>query len=549
MKKIFYLLATIALLCGCAKTAVDQAGGIYGIITDKTTNAPLNAAGVELYNWDGHSTDDYYNIPIPGTLITKIATGTDGHFEFNEINGGNYVLHVTMSGYTDVIYSVQVTNGQTAHADMQMEKLPPSLRVVNDNKQDISSLDFGSADADITRSFNIFNDGPESLEWQITVTAAWIVGVSKTSGTLNAGATQSVILTIDRNKLASGGNTTTVQITSNNGSKQITVTATGETRILPTLNTLDVSNIMSTSAVFNGQILTTGTPGYTERGFVYSLSSMPTVETTITKVTAAVTANNTYSSTVGGLSLGQTYFVRAYAVNKAGTAYSSNDVSFKTAMVLPVVTTQDAADINENSATLNGNITSTGDPAYTERGFVYNTSINPTIENCIKKEVVSGSGAIGQFSKTITGLTTGTPYYFCAYATNSAGTVYGQSLSFTPNNPNYVILSTAGIMVQKKDITNGTIDWNSANNLCKNSTVGGYTDWRMPTLNELAAMYSNKESIGGFTVSGSYPYYMSSTISSDGSWGPYYYCLNFWDGRETTTFAVDARARAVRTLP
>ena len=409
MKKTFYMiLAAAFFIAGCQKKE-EQPGSIYGSVSDKATGELIKTAAVELQ---------------PGG--TKHQTGTDGYFEIQNLKAGNYTLNVSKTGYSDVInYQVSVENGKTTRIDVPMEKLPPALRIVNDSQKDINELDFGSALSDVSRSFNIFNDSPESLEWDITKTAEWITNISRTSGTLKAGATQVIVITIDREKLAGGENTTSVHITSDNGSKQLTVKATGEVKILPTLNTLAATSITTTTATLNGEILTDGTPAYTERGFVYSLSPMPTLETTIAKITASVTSENNYSATVTGLTLNNTYYVRAYAINKAGKAYSTNEISFKTAMVAPEVTTQDVTNkkIGAGTATFNGTIVKIGDPGYTERGFVYGLTHNPTIESDTKK-TVTGLGT-GVFSFNATELIQGKIYYVRAFATNAQGTAYG----------------------------------------------------------------------------------------------------------------------------
>ena len=592
MKRVLYLLTAVVLLYGCTKKTEEQPGGISGVVTDKATGEPIRAANVVLNT--GGST----------------VTGNDGFYEFTELKADEYTIQVTKTGYTDLSgHKVKVSVGKIAKGDVQLEKLPPSLRVVNDNKQDISELNFGAAAADIARSFSIFNDGPITLNWDITTTAAWINSVSRTTGSLNAGATQAIVITIDRELLDGGENTTSVQVTSDNGSRQLTVKATGEVRILPTLNTLSATNITTTTAMLHGEILTDGTPVYTERGFVYSLSPMPTLETTIARVTASLTENRMYSATVTGLTLGLTYYVRAYAVNSVGTAYSSNEVSLITQMILPEISTQDVTNknigsgtvtlngtivsvgdpvysergfvyglvrnptvdedtkrivsgtdagifssnltglevdniyyvrayatnaagtvyglevtcdftavmpelttqtvtqITETTATLNGNITFVGDPVYSEKGFVYGTSVNPTVEDIdVVKVIVSGSGA-GVFSINTTGLVGGTTYYVRAYTSNNSGTVYGQSINFKTSPPPYVPLTSNGIMVQTKDISDTRLVYTSANGLCENSTVGGFDDWRLPTLVELHAMFANANLIGDLSPS----LYWSST--------------------------------------
>ncbi len=634
MRKILYFIAMASLLCCCTKdeSGTEKLGSIHGTITDKATGELIRSAGVQL-----------------NPVGIKTITGNDGQYEFTDLKAGEYTLQVTKTGYNDLAnHKITVVSGKSNQGSVQMEKLPPSLRVVNDNKppQDINELDFGSAEADVTRSFSIFNDGPEKLEWEITKTSEWISGISKTGGTLNAGATQAIIVTVNRSKLASGGNTTTIHITSDNGSKDLTIKVTNG-RKAPVLNTLATTNIAATTATFNGEIMDAGSPAYTERGFVYSTITNPSLKNTIAKRTVEVTGIAKFSTNVLGLTLGNIYFVRAYAINSVDTVYSTNEVSFTTATVLPtlstqavsnisitnkratfngtiltngdpvytergfvygtvhnptveddtkkiapgngigafsvnatgitegtmyyvrayatnaagtaygeeitlnfnavmpMVTTQDVTEITGTTATLNGTIVSVGDPAYTERGFVYGTLRNPTIEDNSKK-IVSGTST-GAYNANITGLTIGTLLYIRAYATTSKGTAYGGEVSFTPSNPNVVILQASKLMVQKTDI--GTGYWSTMNSLCNNSILDGYTDWRMPTKDELAVLYNERNKIGGFTTSGTYSYYWSSTYGVAGNY--YYWWQNFSNGGQSTYTSGNYyhSCRCVRTLP
>ncbi|MEY2699057.1 MAG: hypothetical protein RL720_1013 [Actinomycetota bacterium] len=85
----------------------------------------------------------------------------------------------------------------------------------------------------------------------------------------------------------------------------------------------------------------------------------------------------------------------------------------------PVVLTTQAVD-SSNVVTFDGAVTATGGSAVIERGFVYGTSPNPTIND---NKVPVGSG-VGSFQGLTSTLPNGT-YYFRAYATNSTGTSYG----------------------------------------------------------------------------------------------------------------------------
>lgn len=61
----------------------------------------------------------------------------------------------------------------------------------------------------------------------------------------------------------------------------------------------------------------------------------------------------------------------------------------------------------------------------------------------------------------------------------------------------YVILKDYDLMVMKEDIRNN-INYAAAEKVCKELQIGGFTDWRLPTRDELQIIYSQKEFIGGF---------------------------------------------------
>lgn len=428
MKKIIYFLG-IAILLGlfqsCDSKNQEITGGIYGMVVDKATGEPVRSAGVTL-NPNGAST----------------VTGSDGHFEFSNLEQGGYEVVIKKTDYKEFTSGmITVDAGRTTHVDVQIEKLPPSLRVINNNNEDIDILDFGAQKSDISRSFNIFNDGESSLEWEITYTADWIKSVSKTSGTLKAGGTQALVLTIDREKLAGGENTTTVHITSDNGSKQLTIRAYGDTK--PILNMIDVQNITKTSADFLGEILDAGDPVYTERGFVYATSSMPTIDNTIAKITSTINNNTQYTSAVTGLIEGDTYYVRAYAINNVGISYSSNEVKFSTIAQSVEITTDDVTDIDviAESAVLNATMTNVGSPRFTERGFYYGTNPEPTASDNVIRDY--GTKA-GKFSATVTNLQSSATYYVRAYAIQNDKHIYGETKVFgIHSEPSQVSTSSA----------------------------------------------------------------------------------------------------------
>lgn len=249
-----------------------------------------------------------------------------------------------------------------------------------------------------------------------------------------------------------------------------------------------------------------------------------------------------------------TYYVQAYAKNSKGTTFG--DIKTFAISGDPFVKTLAATNVTQNTATLNGEIVFAGDPAFTERGFVYSKSFfNPSIEDpesSTTRKVVSGTSTL--FSANVDNLTNNVTYHVRAYATNANVTVYGESVEFSTADPNANIISipSLGLMIQKYDISSGA-DWSTAKSLCDNSTVGGYTDWRLPTKGELQSLYSyavsvnwNTNNIGYFYHnSASDSYYWSST-SADGN---FYYCVRMSDGLSYDEYIDNTyRVRAVRNL-
>ena len=206
---------------------------------------------------------------------------------------------------------------------------------------------------------------------------------------------------------------------------------------------------------------------------------------------------------------------------------------------------------------MNGEIVFAGDPAFTERGFVYSSSFpNPTVddpESSTTKKVVSGTSTL--FSANIDNLTHEVTYHVRAYATNANVTVYGESVEFSTADPNANIISipTLGLMIQKYDISSGA-DWSTAKSLCQNSTVGGYTDWRLPTKGELQSLYSYAVSVNWNTNSVGYFYHNSSAGScsywSSSESGSYNYsAVNMSNGSTSSVYYNNTyRVRAVRNL-
>jgi hypothetical protein len=106
---------------------------------------------------------------------------------------------------------------------------------------------------------------------------------------------------------------------------------------------------------------------------------------------------------------------------------------------VPTVTTGFSSHNSATSVSLNGHVIEDGGGAVNSRGIAWETYYDPTTDD--HKET-SGTG-IGEFSVTVTGLTEGSTYYARTYATNSAGTAYGNCIRFTATSTVGIVESSA----------------------------------------------------------------------------------------------------------
>jgi hypothetical protein len=85
--------------------------------------------------------------------------------------------------------------------------------------------------------------------------------------------------------------------------------------------------------------------------------------------------------------------------------------------------------------TLQGYVIKDGGAAVTSRGITWATVYNPTtLDNSENSET-----GTGEFTVNLTGLTEGVTYYARTYATNSAGTAYGNCIVFVAASPTEIV--------------------------------------------------------------------------------------------------------------
>jgi uncharacterized protein (TIGR02145 family) len=132
---------------------------------------------------------------------------------------------------------------------------------------------------------------------------------------------------------------------------------------------------------------------------------------------------------------------------------------------LSTITTLPIGNTTSTSASTGGSISATSGSAVTQRGVCWSTAQNPTTANSSTND---GNGT-GSFTSNLTGLTANTTYYVRAYAINSAGTAYGNQLSFTTTNSGSSIVSNPGAGVTYNGYTYNSVvlgngqEWMSEN--------------------------------------------------------------------------------------
>lgn len=425
IKRLSLILLMGTIMLSCSKDIEEEltTGDIAGSVSDVTTGEPVATVNVVLQ---------------PGGKST--VTGTDGSFSYKDVEPGTYTIEINKEGYLPNDKKVTVQIGKTSPVHLLIERIPAIVKV------DKEKIDFGNDKSLNTLSFSLINSSYEDLDWSIEQNCDWITEVKPQSGTLAYSKTESIVVVIDREKLEGGENTTVLVVRSSNGSSQVEATAIGEYTELPALEVFDAENIRAYSALLSGEITFAGTPEYTERGFIYGLKPMPTIEECEGKVSIPKDENAKYSYDITKLTFGAKYYARAYAINTKGVGYSSHDINFTTVAIAPEVKTNAITNVNydKGSATLHGEVISTGEPAYSEIGFCYGILPNPTIND---NKVVKDVEGTGVYSSYVEGLPTDVTFYVRAYAKNEAGIIYGESVSKAPE--------TAIVETQKVEYVSG----------------------------------------------------------------------------------------------
>ena len=197
-------------------------------------------------------------------------------------------------------------------------------------------------------------------------------------------------------------------------------------KVLPTVTTSAVTNIIANSVTTGGDITTDGGSQIIARGVCWSTSQNPTISN---DKTSDGIGSGIFTSYITGLTPNKTYYIRAYSTNSVGTSYGNQLITL-TLAALATLSTTAISNITTTTASSGVSIIDDGSSVNLSLGICWSTSPNPTISN--SKTIDSG---FGTYVFKITGLSAGTTYYVRAYSTNKIGTSYGNQITFTTIPP------------------------------------------------------------------------------------------------------------------
>ena len=173
----------LCLVTSCKKE--NPVGRIQGLVTNYATSEPIQGVNISLS-------------PTGASAVT----GSDGRYEFNNLEPGNYTVQGTKSGFESNTKNITITSGNVSSGDMQLRPAATGFRL------NVDYLDFGTNFTQM--SFKIINvSTTNAMSWEIVESLNWLE-TSPSTGSIQGGQETTVNVAIDRSLLSQ---TTTANIT------------------------------------------------------------------------------------------------------------------------------------------------------------------------------------------------------------------------------------------------------------------------------------------------------------------------------------------------
>jgi hypothetical protein len=292
------------------------------------------------------------------------------------------------------------------------------------------------------------------------------------------------------------------------------------TAALPVLITDPPNPATSSGASLNGRVNPAGSPGYAFFlwGLTSTLSWGVNSNTNLQPVVANFTPWN-FTATVSGLTSGTTYYYQVgfYDTNN-GTYLYGPVVSFETP--LPAFVTGLPNPVTSSGATLNGRVNPEGSPGYAFFLWGLTSTLSWGVNSNTNLEAVVANFTAQRFTGTISGLTSGTIYFYQMgfYDTNNGTYLYGPVLSFKALEPVNITQPATSITSSGASL-NGTVN-------PEGSPGYAFFLWGLTSTLSWGVNSNTNEQpvVADFTAQN-----FAATISNLASGTTYYYQIGFYD--------------------
>jgi len=192
---------------------------------------------------------------------------------------------------------------------------------------------------------------------------------------------------------------------------------------LPVISSqLTMNNVTATTAEYGATITNDNGQTVSSRGICWSTKIDPTVKDSVKTSGQGI---GIFTATIVSLKPATTYYIRAFAINAAGTKYGGT-LSFTT-QKLTNVTTCKVNNIMTTSAFSGGTIVDNS-ISITAKGICWSTSQNPTTDLATK---TNDGTENSNFTSNIVNLNPSTTYYVRAYIVTKDGVAYGSQETFS----------------------------------------------------------------------------------------------------------------------
>ncbi len=395
--------------------AVNSAGTSTGAILSTTTLTHIAST----YTFSGPSSG---NAGSASTNFTVTPNGLyTGTITLTPSGSGSTGLSATVLTFSDSSAAQTFTITPTVSGSITLTPTnsgslsnPSNLAytvnaVVPGSPTSVSAATSTPNQATVTYSAPAFNGGSSILYYLASSTPGNFTGISNTADPITVtGLTNGTSYTF----VVYAVNATGTSTPSSASSAVIPIGVPGA----PTSVTATAGNTQA-AINFSAPASTGGSPitGYT-------VTSSPSGGTDTNAGSTALT------HTVTGLTNGTAYTFTVTATNIVGTGSASSASNSITPSTVSAVSTNVTTNIARTTATLNGQITSTGGADATESGFAYGTVAN--LSTVIATTTLGAQTSTASFLSNISSLSANTTYYVRAYAVNVSGTTTGSIISF-----------------------------------------------------------------------------------------------------------------------